>query len=124
MISRTVQRSSLTSPVKRLAEKVECEQLFAQRMPKFSADLVALAKERGRLTTAQAEQQTLANRATIKAHLAKLDKIGVPGQTPCRSWHLVCGSRAVKWPSPPARYRPMRSGHRRCGCDVKKKSKK
>ncbi len=68
--------SSLTSQVKRLAEKVEREQLFAQRLSKLSVDLVALARAHGSLTTAQAEQQTQANRATIKAHLAKLVKEG------------------------------------------------
>lgn len=68
--------SSLTSQVKRLAEKVEREQLLSQRLPKLSADLVALARAHGSLTTAQAEQQTGANRATIKAHLAKLVKEG------------------------------------------------
>lgn len=68
--------SSLTSQVKRLSVKVEREQLLSQRLPKLSADLVALAREHGRLTTAQAEQQTGANRATIKAHLAKLVREG------------------------------------------------
>lgn len=64
--------SSLSSQVKRLAEKVEREQLLSQRLPKLSADLVAQARAHGSLTTAQAEQQTGANRATIKAHLARL----------------------------------------------------
>lgn len=68
--------SSLTSQVKRLSVKVEREQLLSQRLPKLSADLVALAREHGRLTTAQAEEQTGANRATIKAHLAKLVREG------------------------------------------------
>ena len=68
--------SSLTSQVKRLAEKIEREQLFSHHLPKLSADLMALAREHGRLTMAQAEQQTGANRATIKVHLAKLAKDG------------------------------------------------
>ncbi|MDI9331834.1 MAG: DUF977 family protein [Alphaproteobacteria bacterium] len=68
--------SSLASQVKRLGEKVERERMLSQRLPKLSADLVTLAREHGRLTTAQAEQQTGANRATIKAHLAKLVKDG------------------------------------------------
>lgn len=68
--------SSLTSQVKRLAEKVEREKLLSQRLPKLSTDLLALARDHGRLTTAQAEQQTSANRATIKTHLAKLVKDG------------------------------------------------
>lgn len=68
--------SSLASQVKRLGEKVERERMLSQRLPKLSGDLVALAREHGRLTTVQAEQQTGANRATIKAHLAKLVKDG------------------------------------------------
>lgn len=50
--------------------------MLSQRLPTLSADLVALASQHGRLTTAQAEQQTGANRATIKAYLAKLVKDG------------------------------------------------
>jgi predicted HTH transcriptional regulator len=42
----------------------------------LSLDLLALVGAHGQLTTAQAEQQTGANRATIKAHLAKLVKAG------------------------------------------------
>ena len=36
--------SSLASQVKRLAEKVDREKMLSQRLPKLSADLVALAK--------------------------------------------------------------------------------
>lgn len=68
--------SSLASQVKRLSEKVEREKLLSQRLPKLSAELITLAREHGRLTTLQAEQQTGANRATIKAHLVKLVKDG------------------------------------------------
>jgi Fic family protein len=68
--------SSLRSQVKRLGEKVEREDLMSRRLPKLSADLVSLAREHGRLTVLQAEQQTGANRATIKSHLAKLVKDG------------------------------------------------
>ena len=64
--------ASLTSQVKRLAEKVEREQLMTHRLPKLSADLLAVARNQGKLTTAIAEQLTGANRATIKVHLAKL----------------------------------------------------
>ncbi len=66
--------SSLASQVKRLAEKVDREKMLSQRLPKLSADLVALAREHDRLTTVQATQQTGAKRASIKAHLAKLAK--------------------------------------------------
>jgi predicted HTH transcriptional regulator len=68
--------SSLSSQVQRLSVKVERENLLSQRLPKLSADMVAQAREHGRLTTAQAEQQTGANRATIKAHLARLVRDG------------------------------------------------
>lgn len=68
--------SSLASQVKRLSEKVEREKMLSQRLPKLSAELITLAREHGRLTTLQAEQQTGANRATIKAHLVKLVKDG------------------------------------------------
>jgi Fic family protein len=68
--------SALASQVKRLGEKVEREKMLSQYLPKLSADLVALAREHGRITTAQAEHQTGANRATVKAHLARLVKDG------------------------------------------------
>jgi len=68
--------SSLASQVKRLGEKVEREEMLFQRLPKLSADLVALAREHGRLTIMQAEQHTGAKRATIKAHVAKLVRDG------------------------------------------------
>lgn len=68
--------SSLASQVKRLGEKVEREKLLAQHLLPLSATLVAMAREHGRLTVSQAAHQTGANRATIKAHLAKLAKDG------------------------------------------------
>jgi predicted HTH transcriptional regulator len=49
---------------------------MSQLLPKLSVDLLALVRAHGQLTTAQAEQQTGANRATIKVHLAKLVKEG------------------------------------------------
>ncbi len=68
--------STLCSQVKRLGEKVDREHLLSARIPQLSADLIALAREHGRLTTLQAEQHTQANRATIKLHLAKMVKEG------------------------------------------------
>jgi predicted HTH transcriptional regulator len=50
--------------------------MLSSLMPKLSVDLIALAREHGRLSTLQAEQQTQAKRATIKAHLVKLVKNG------------------------------------------------
>ena len=85
--------SSLASQVKRLGEKVEREKMLSQRLPKLSADLVALAREHGRLTTLQAEQQTGAKRATIKAHLAKLTSDGhlVKHGVGRGTWYVVAG---------------------------------
>ncbi len=68
--------SSLCSQVKRLSEKVESEKLFTQHLPKLSAELMALAREQGRITTQLAEQRTGANRATIRSHLIKMVKDG------------------------------------------------
>ena len=68
--------SSLASQVKRLGEKVGQVHTLSQRLPKLSADLISMTQEHGRLTIAQAEAQTGANRATIKAHLAKLVRGG------------------------------------------------
>ena len=68
--------SSLASQVKRLAEKVDGEKIMSPKLPKLSLDILGLVKAHGQLTTAQAEQLTGANRATIKLHLAKLVKAG------------------------------------------------
>jgi Fic family protein len=85
--------SSLASQVRRLGEKVEREKLLSQRLPQLSADLVSLAREHGRITTAQAEKQTGANRATIKAHLAKLVKDGqlVKQGVGRGTWYVAAG---------------------------------
>lgn len=86
--------SSLCSQVKRLAQKVEREQLLAQRLPALSAQLLALAREHGRLTTAQAEQHTGAKRATIKVHLARLVKDGQLAQHGVGrgTWYVASGA--------------------------------
>jgi Fic family protein len=59
----------------------------------LSAELLALAREHGRLTTAQAKQHTGAKRATIKAHLAKLVKDGHLAQHGVGrgTWYVVPG---------------------------------
>ena len=67
--------SSLLTQVKRLKKKLAQEKR-ANRLPELSAKLLAIAKEQGRLTTAQADEQTGAVRATIKKHLARLVKDG------------------------------------------------
>jgi Fic family protein len=83
--------SSLCSQVKRLGEKVEREKMLSQRMPKLSADLVALARQHGRLTVIEAEQQTEGKRATIKAHLVRLVKDGhlIQHGTRRGTWYTV-----------------------------------
>jgi Fic family protein len=68
--------NSLRSQVKRLSEKIEREEVMLSLLPKLSVELITLARQHGRLTTVQAEAQTLAKRATIKLHLAKLVKDG------------------------------------------------
>jgi Fic family protein len=68
--------SSLCSQAKRLGAKVEREKMLAERLPKLSAALLALARERGRLTARQAQQHTGANIATVRAHIARLVKDG------------------------------------------------
>ena len=86
--------SSLCSQVKRLAQKVEREQLMAQRLPPLSAQLLALARDHGRLTTSQAEQHTGAKRATIKVHLARLVKDGQLAQQGVGrgTWYVAPGA--------------------------------
>ncbi len=68
--------ASLASQVTSLSVKVEREKMLSQRLPSLSADLIALAREHGRITATEAEQQTQAKRATIRAHLARLVKQG------------------------------------------------
>ncbi len=67
---------SLSSQVKRLGDKMEQEKILSSLLPKLSADILALAKQHGRITTALAEQMTQAKRSTIKVHLTKLVKEG------------------------------------------------
>ena len=85
--------SSLCSQAKRLNEKVESEKLFAQHLPKLSADLLGIARDRGTLTTQQAEQLTGANRATIRLHLTKLVKEGrlIKQGAGRGTWYVMAG---------------------------------
>jgi len=64
--------SSLVSQVKRLGVKIEREHLLLATLPELSVQLLTIAREQGRLTVAQAEAQTGANRHTIKLHIKKL----------------------------------------------------
>lgn len=63
---------SMASQVKRLEEKVERERLILAAMPELSVKLLEIARQRGRVTVAEATLVTGANRNTVKAHLQKL----------------------------------------------------
>ena len=68
---------ALLSQVKRLEGKVEREKLILAAMPgELSLQLLELARERGRLTVADAVTITGANRNTVKLHLRKLVEAG------------------------------------------------
>jgi Fic family protein len=86
--------ASLCTQVKRLGEKVEREKMLSQVMSQLSARLIVLAREHGRLTTSLAEQETQANRATIKAHLTRLVKEGhlVKKGVGRGTWYAVGGA--------------------------------
>lgn len=55
-----------------LLRKVERERYFLQAMPQLAADILELAKERGRITTAEIVLATQANRATVRKRLEEL----------------------------------------------------
>lgn len=52
--------------------KIEREQLFLSALPELSLSIVELARQQGRITAAEAELATRANRHTIKKHLQRL----------------------------------------------------
>lgn len=64
--------SSLCSQVKRLEKKIEREKLVLATLPELSVELLTIAREHGRITTATAETKTGAKRGTVKLHLARL----------------------------------------------------
>ncbi len=64
--------SSLCTQVKRLEAKIAREQLLLATLPELSMQLLAIAREHGRVTVASAEVQTKANRHTIKLHIRNL----------------------------------------------------
>jgi Fic family protein len=67
---------ALVSQVNRLEVKVEHEKLILATLPELSMKLIELAKERGRITVAEAVAITGANRNTIKFHFRKLIEAG------------------------------------------------
>lgn len=60
----------------RLEKKIERERLLLGDLPELSMRILALCRERGRVTVAEAEKVTGANRNTIKDHLKALAKAG------------------------------------------------
>lgn len=55
-----------------LLVKIEREQLFLGALPELSHSIIELARQQGRITAAEAELATRANRHTIKKHLQRL----------------------------------------------------
>jgi predicted HTH transcriptional regulator len=55
-----------------LLKKVERERQFLQAMPQLDADILQLARENGRTTTAEIVIATQANRATVRKRLEEL----------------------------------------------------
>lgn len=64
--------SSLCSQVKRLEVKIEREQLILATLPQRSMQILAIAKEQGRVSLLSAQVITSANRNTIGVHIRKL----------------------------------------------------
>ncbi|MEE9321340.1 MAG: Fic family protein [Granulosicoccus sp.] len=67
---------SLQQQKKRLEEKIERERLVLGDLPELSVQILELCRERGRVTVAEAERATKANRNTIKDHLQALTRAG------------------------------------------------
>lgn len=55
-----------------LLKKVERERHFLQALPQLAADILELARENGRITTAEIVMATHANRATVRKRLEEL----------------------------------------------------
>ncbi len=60
----------------RLEKKIERERLILGNLPELSVQILELCRERGRVTVAEAEKTTGANRNTIKDHLKALTRAG------------------------------------------------
>lgn len=63
---------ALQQQKRRLEKKIEREQLILGDLPELSVSILELARERGRVTVAEAVKSTGANRNTIKDHLKAL----------------------------------------------------
>jgi Fic family protein len=67
---------SLQQQKARLEKKMERERLILGDLPELSVQILELCRERGRITVAEAEKATGANRSTIKDHLKALTRAG------------------------------------------------
>ena len=67
---------SLQQQKARLEKKIERERLILGDLPELSVKILALCRERGRVTVADAAKVTGANRNTIKDHLKALTRAG------------------------------------------------
>ena len=67
---------SLQQQKARLEKKLERERLVLGDLPERSVQILELCRERGRITVAEAEKLTGANRNTIKDHLKALARAG------------------------------------------------
>ena len=59
-----------------LEKKIERERLILGNLPELSVQILELCRERGRVTVAEAEKATRANRNTIKGHIKALTRAG------------------------------------------------
>ncbi|HYG89951.1 MAG TPA: DUF977 family protein [Azospirillum sp.] len=63
---------ALLTQKRRLEKKIERERVILGALPELSVQILELARERGRITIAEALKATGANRSTIKDHVAAL----------------------------------------------------
>lgn len=68
--------SALQQQKAQLEKKLERERLILGKLPELSVQILELCRERGRVTVAEAEKATGANRNTIKDHLKALTRAG------------------------------------------------
>ncbi len=67
---------SLQQQKARLERKIELERVLVGRLPDLSVQILELCRERGRITVAEAQLATGANRSPIKDHLKALARAG------------------------------------------------
>lgn len=67
---------ALQQQKQQLAEKMERERILLGTLPELSTRILELARERGRVTVADAAAATSSSRNTVKDHIAALTKAG------------------------------------------------